>query len=241
MKQIKLETKLFLRGKQALFFTFAFPAIMILIFGSVFGDQNWSGVPAINYLLPGIIVMALMMACMSSNAVKITNERDKGIYRRLAVTPAKRQTLLMGDVFVRYLIAIVSTLLLIAIGVIVFKAQIVGNYLLFWFVLTLGVLVFISLGFVLSSIVKNTNGAQALSMGILFPFMFLGTCFWPLEQMPAFLHPVCEVLPTLHLNNALRMIAVQGMGFGAIWQDLLVLLGWLIVCSVVAVKFFKWE
>lgn len=241
MKQITLETKLFLRGKQALFFTLAFPAIMILIFGSVFSNQTWSGVPAVNYLLPGIIVMALMMACMSNNAVKITSERDKGVYRRLAVTPLKRQILLMGDVFVRYLVAVASSILLIAIGVIVFNANITGNYLLFWFVFTIGVLVFISLGFVISTLVKNTNSAQALSMGVLFPFMFLGACFWPLDEMPTFLRPICEALPTLHLNNALRLIAVQGLGFGAIWPDLLVLFGWLIVCSIVAVKFFKWE
>jgi ABC-2 type transport system permease protein len=239
--QIKMETRLFLRAKQALFLTLAFPVIMILIFGSVFGGQSWSGVPAINYLLPGIIVMALMMVCMTNNAVSITTERDKGIYRRLSLTPLKRRTLLTGHVFVRYLVALVSTVLLIVIGVSVFKADIGGSYLLFWFVLTVGALTFVTLGFVIAALVKNTNSAQALSMAVLFPLMFLGTCFWPLDQMPTFLRPVCEVLPTLHLNDALRMIVVQGAGFFGIWQDLLVMAGWLAGCSAVAVKFFKWE
>jgi ABC-2 type transport system permease protein len=72
--QIRLETKLLFRDKRSLFLTLAFPVIMILIFGSVFSGQNWSGIPAINYLLPGMIVMALMMACMNNNAVKITND-----------------------------------------------------------------------------------------------------------------------------------------------------------------------
>lgn len=239
--QIKLETKLFLRGRQNLFLTLAFPAIMILIFGSVFSGQSWSGIPAIDYLLPGIIVMALMMACMSNNAVKITNEREKGIYRRLSLTPLKRQALLIGNIFVRYLIVLASTILLIALGISVFKANIGGNYLLFWFVLTFGALVFIAIGFVLTSLVKNTNSAMTLGMAVLFPFMFLGGCFWPLDIMPAFLRPICEALPTLHLNNALRMIVVQGAGFSEIWQEFPVMLGWLIGCSTLAVKFFKWE
>ena len=42
--QIKMETKLFLRDKRSLFFTFAFPVIMVLIFGSAFGDQTVVGV-----------------------------------------------------------------------------------------------------------------------------------------------------------------------------------------------------
>jgi ABC-2 type transport system permease protein len=239
--QIRLETNLLLRDKRSLFFTLAFPVIMILIFGSVFSGGSWDGIPAINYLLPGIIVMAVMMACMNNNAVKITNDREKGIYRRLSLTPLKRQTLLAGHVFVRYLIMLASTALLIAIGVGVFKAQVGGNYFLFWFVLTVGALVFIALGFVLSSVVKNSNSANALGTAVLFPFMFLGASFWPLEQMPLSLRPVCEALPALHLNTALRVIVVQQASFSVVWHEFPVMLGWLAGCSILAVKFFKWE
>jgi ABC-2 type transport system permease protein len=241
MRQIKLETKLLLRDKRTLFTTLAFPVIMILIFGSVFSGQKWSGVPAINYLLPGIIVMALMMACMSNNAVKIASERDKGIFRRLSLTPLKRQTLLFGNIFVRYLVAMVSTALLIAIGVSVFKANVGGNFILFWGVLTFGTLVFVTVGFVLASLAKNANTAMTLGMAVLFPLMFLGGCFWTTDLFPTFLRPVCEALPTLHLNNALRMIAVQGAGLNEIWHEFPVMAGWLVGGSILAVKFFKWE
>jgi ABC-2 type transport system permease protein len=239
--QIRLETKLFLRGKQNLFLTLAFPVIMILIFGSVFSGQKWSGAPAIDYLLPGIIVMALMIACMTNNAIQMTDEREKGIYRRLSLTPLKRQDLLIGNVFVRYLIVLVSTILLIGIGVGVFKADFGGDYVLFWLVLTFGALIFVAVGFVLISVVKNTNSALTLGMTVLFIFMFLGGCFWPLDIMPGFLRPLCEALPTLRLNTALRMIATQGAGVSVIWQDLLVMLAWLVGCSLLAVRFFRWE
>jgi ABC-type multidrug transport system permease subunit len=59
--------------------------------------------------------------------------------------------------------------------------------------------------------------------------------------MPEFLHPVCEALPSLHLNDALRMIAVIEAGLSEVWQDSLILLGWVAGCSVIAVKFFRWE
>jgi ABC-2 type transport system permease protein len=239
--QIQMETKLFLRARQALFLTLAFPVIMILIFGAVFGNESWSGIPAIDYLLPGIIGMAMMMACMTNNVVSITAERDRGIYRRLSLTPLNRQTLLTGHVTVRYLVALASTVLLILIGVAVFKAQVGGNYFLYWLVLTVAALAFVMLGFVLTIFVKNTQSAQALSMAVLFPLMFLGCCFWPLDAMPNFLRPVCEALPTLRMNTALRMIVIRGAGFGGIWQDLLVMLGWVVGCSTIAVKFFKWE
>jgi ABC-2 type transport system permease protein len=239
--QIRLETKLFLRERQNVFFTLAFPVILILIFGSVFGGQSWYGVAAINYLLPGIIAMAVMMACMNNNALKVVNERERGIYRRLSLTPLKRHTLLLGDIFVRYLVALASTLLLIAIAIGVFNAQVGGNHFLFWFVLTVGSLTFVALGLVLTILVKNTNSMTSLGMAVLFPFMLLGACFWPLDQMPTFLHPLCEALPSLHLNTALRMIAVQGASMSDIWPEFPVILGWLVGSSVLAVRFFRWE
>jgi ABC-2 type transport system permease protein len=127
------------------------------------------------------------------------------------------------------------------IGIAVFKAHVDGNYFLFWLVLTLGALAFVTLGFVISSLVKNTSSAQALSMAVLFPLMFLGCCFWPLDVMPGFLRPLCEALPTFRMNTALRMIDVQGVGFSGIGQDLLVILGWLVGGSILLVRFFKWE
>jgi ABC-2 type transport system permease protein len=139
------------------------------------------------------------------------------------------------------LIVLASTVLLIVIGVGVFKAQVGGNYFLFWFVLTVGALVFIALGFVLTSLVKNANSAMTLAMAVLFPFMFLGGCFWPFDQIPLFLRPLCEALPALHLNNALRLIVVQQAGFGVISHEFPVMLAWLTGCSILAVKLFKWE
>lgn len=238
---ISLETKLFWRDKRSLFFTFAFPVIMVLIFGSAFSNQTVAGSPAINYLLPGIIVMTLMIVTMNNNAIKITGDREKGIYRRLSLTPLKRLTLLSGQIFVRYLLTIASTVLLNVIGAVVFNAHIGGNEFLFLMVLTLGALTFTALGFVLSSLVKNTNSTMALCMAVLFPLMFLGGCFWSLDQMPSFLHTISNALPTTHLNTALRMITTQGAEFIQIWPELPIILGWLAGCSILAVKLFKWE
>ena len=147
----------------------------------------------------------------------------------------------MGQIFVRYLIVIASTSLLVAIGSSVFKARIGGNEFLFLIVLTLGALTFTALGFALSSLVKNTSSAMALCMAVLFPLMFLGGCFWTLDQMPSFLSLISNALPTTHLNTALRMITIQGAGFSQIWPELPVMLGWLASCSILAVKLFKWE
>jgi ABC-2 type transport system permease protein len=239
--QIKLEAKLFLREKEALFWTLAFPVFMIVLFGLIWKDEMFGPIPAINYILPGIMVMAVMVTCLLNTAMGTVEEREKGIFRRLSLTPLKRQTLIGGQIVNRYLIVLVQTAILIAIGVAFFGATIGGNHLLFWAVLTIGAFSFLALGFALAGFIKNEKAAHPISMIVFFALMFLGGCFFPIEEMPEFLHPVCEALPSLHLNDALRMIVVNGAGLSEIWQELPVLLGWLAGCSALAVKFFRWE
>jgi ABC-2 type transport system permease protein len=96
--QIKLEFKLFLREKEALFWTLAFPVFMMVLFGLLWKDETWDGIPTIAYLLPGIIVMAVMTTCIVSTATGVVEEREKGIFRRLSLTPLKRQTLIGGQI-----------------------------------------------------------------------------------------------------------------------------------------------
>ncbi|MBN2186654.1 MAG: ABC transporter permease [Dehalococcoidia bacterium] len=239
--QIKLESRLFLREKEALFWMLAFPVFMMVLFGLIWKDETWGGTPAIAYILPGIIVMAVMMTCIASTATGVVEDREKGIFRRLSLTPLRRQALIGGQIVNRYLIVLAQTIILIGIGIGFFGASIAGNRLLFWGVLTIGTLSFLALGFALASFIKSEKGAHPVSMIVFFTLMFLGGCFFPIEQMPEFLRPVCGALPSLHLNDALRMVAAGGVGFNEIWQELPVLLGWFGGCSALAVKFFKWE
>jgi len=98
--QIALETKLFLRRKDDLFWTLAFPMFFMILYGLIYGDMVWDdyGMRAIDYILPGIIVMALMVTGIMATATGFVEEREKKIYRRLSLTPLKRQTIIGGQI-----------------------------------------------------------------------------------------------------------------------------------------------
>jgi len=110
LNQIKIETKLFLRYKETVFWNFAFPVFFMVLFGLIgFGGDR---VQYINFLLPGIIVMALMTTCIISTAIDIVSDRAKGIFRRLFVTPLPKSVLLGGKIINRYVIVLLQTILL---------------------------------------------------------------------------------------------------------------------------------
>jgi ABC-2 type transport system permease protein len=239
--QLKLETKLWLRQKETVFWTLAFPVFFMLLFGSIWKENTWNNMPAISYLLPGIIVMALMTTCIVATTTGLVEEREKGIFRRLSLTPLKRHTIIGGQIAQRYLVVLLQTALLITIAVSFFEASISGDFLLFWAILTLGAVCFLSIGFALTGLIRSAKSAHPLAMIVFFILMFLGGCFFPLDVMPEFLVPVCKTLPSAQLNESLRLVATGGAGLGEVWQALLIVSGWLVGCSALAVRFFKWE
>lgn len=241
--QIVLEAKLFFRRKDELFWNLAFPLFLIVLYGLIYGDMVWGdhGMRAIEYMLPGIIVMAVMVNGIMSSATGFVEERGKGIYRRLSLTPLKRQTIIGAQILHRYLVILAQTILLLIVGIFGFNIRIVGNYFYFWLVLTFGAICFLSIGFALASLIRSVRSATPVCMIVFFLLLFLGGIFFPTSIMPDFLVVFSKILPSTHLGDALRIIIIEGKGLGSIWVELLAMGGWIIASLIISTKFFRWE
>jgi ABC-2 type transport system permease protein len=112
--------------------------------------------------------------------------------------------------------------------------------LLLGFVL-LGGLMFISLGYVIAAFSKNQESAAGISSILSFPLMFLSGLFFPIDFMPDFLKPVVQIVPLTYLADALRQIMVGSNPLHPLALDGALMAAWLVMCMLVAVRFFKWE
>ena len=242
-RQVILEMKLFLRRKDDLFWTLAFPLFFIILFGLMYQDMVWEdfGLRAIEYILPGIIVMALMTSGIMATASGFVEEREKGVYRRLSLTPLKRHTILGGQLIQRYVVILVQTVLLLVVGALAFNIQISGDLLWVWLVVTMGALCFLSIGFLLTGLIKTARAANGISMVVFFMLMFLGGIYFPNDLMPDFLRVFSDVLPSTNLNDVFRAVMITGLGIGEMWRELLIVGGWFIGSLVLAVRLFRWE
>ncbi len=239
--QTKLETKLFLRDKEGLFWTLAFPILFLVFFGLIYQDVVWEDIQPMEYLLPAIIMMAVMITAILQHTNTFVAEREKGIYRRLFLTPLRPHTIIGGQLIYRYFIILVQTLILLVIAIVAYKVEISGSLLLFWLVLTLGGMCFMGIGFALTVIIRSARASTAITAIVFFMLLFLSGLFVPTEMLPGFVGTVSSGLPATHLNDAIRAIVIQGEGIGAIWNSLLVLGIWGAVSLVIAVRFFRWE
>jgi ABC-2 type transport system permease protein len=243
IRQTRMQMRLFLRRKDELFWTLAFPVLFILLFGAIYGNSKWEGmsIRSIDYLLPGIIVMGAMVTGIMRTATAFVQEREQGIYRRLALTPLTRTTLIGSQLLQHYLVIIVQTLLLVAIGGVAFKTHLTGNTALFWLTLSVGALCFMSIGFALTGLIKTLRSATPIIQITYFALMFLGGIFFPNSLLPKWLGNAAGILPSTQMGDALRAVVYNGAGIGDIWQKLAIMGAWIAVCMVISIRFFRWE
>ena len=194
-----------------------------------------------DFLVPGILAMALMQLGLFGTATPLVTLRQEQVLRRLGATPLPRWHLLASQVLMRLTIALVQTGLILVLSVWVFNVQIQGNMLAVLGLVVLGAIAFISMGYLIAAISKTVDAANGITSAVNFPMMFLSGIFFPLAALPLFLTPVVRALPLTYLGDALHQTMTGGTPAFPMWIDLAVLVAWTLVCSLVAVRLFKWE
>jgi ABC-2 type transport system permease protein len=194
-----------------------------------------------DFFLPGILAMAIMNSGVIGLSTSFVTYRERGILRRIKVTPFSLTGFIGSRVVSQLIVAVPQSLILVALAQLFFDLTIRGNPVLILFVILLGSLAFLSVGFAVSSIARNVETAASYSNLITFPMLFLSGVFFELDAAPEWLQPITKVLPLRYLVDALREPMTRGKGIEEIWLDILVLIATFVVSMLIAVRFFRWD
>jgi ABC-2 type transport system permease protein len=195
----------------------------------------------IDFLLPGIVGMALMQMAVFSVAFVFADYKEKGILKRLLATPMKPQQFVTAQVITRLLVALAQTAILIAVGVWLLHTHVYGSPFLILLSAILGCIMFLGLGFTISGLANTVESVPAIANLIVFPMLFLGGTFFPTDGMPGWLQSIVHYLPLQYLTNALREVMANGAGFSTIAYDLYWMLGWSVALVGLAIWTFRFE
>jgi ABC-2 type transport system permease protein len=195
----------------------------------------------IDFFVPGILAMSLMNSGVIGLSTAFVTYREKGILRRIKVTPFSLTSFILARIVTTLIIAVIQAVVLIGLGVLIYDLTLRGNPLLILLAIMVGGLAFLAIGFALSGIARNTETAASYANLVTFPMLFLSGTFFPIDSLPVWLQGLTRILPLRYLIDALREPMMRGKGIGEVWLDLLVLLGVFAVAMAVAVRFFKWE
>ena len=194
----------------------------------------------IDYLVPGILAMSILFLGLFGS-LTLVERREKKILKRFGATPLRRSTMVFSQVIYRLILALLQTLIIIAIAYFVFNVQIVGNWFILLGLVLLGTLTFISIGYFAVSRARTTEGAMPIIQIIQFPMLFLSGIFFPVEFMPDFMRPILAIIPLTYLGDAFRQVMVEATPLYPLSMDIAILVGWLVVCMLLAIRLFRWE
>jgi ABC-2 type transport system permease protein len=198
----------------------------------------------IDFILPGQLGFSLLAAGVFGTAFVFFNLRQTLVLKRFFATPVRREAIVVSEGIARMLFQITGAIVIIGIGHLAFGYTLLHGWLTFLTMLivcALGMLVFMGFGFIISSVAKSESSIPPLSNLITLPQFLLAGTFFPIDNFPKWLQPLCRALPLTYLNDALRRIAFDGVGLWAVRTDLLILGVWGVVVYVAAARLFKWE
>ena len=247
IRQIKYENKAFWRNPAAVFFTFIFPLVFLVIFNVLFGSDPLELPEGVTHLstfyVPGIAALSVVSASYTNVAMRISFSRDQLVLKRIKGSPLPSVSFVIARIVHSTGISMLLVLIVVSAGILVYNVDPPTNTIPALIVtLLVGSAAFSALGFAITVIVPNVDAAPAVVNASILPVLFISDVFIPMQNAPSWLTMLALVFPCYHFSAALQAgfnPFETGLGFEL--GHLLVMGIWLLVGIIVTVRFFSWE
>ena len=199
------------------------------------------GARYVDFLVPGLIGMNLMGSGLWGLGFTIVIARSRKILKRFAATPMRRSHYLLSFMLSRLVFLVVEVAALIVFAWLVFDFTVRGSWLTVALITMLGGFTFSGIGLLVAARPTTIEGVSGLMNLIMLPMWLLSGTFFSSERFPEMFQPFIKALPLTALNSLLRAVMNEGATLSSNWLPIAVLLAWLVISFVVALKIFRWQ
>lgn len=250
-RRVAIELKQFFRDRNSAVFNFAFPMILLVIFGSVFGGQEMpSGITFAQYFVAGMIASGVLYTSFQNLAIAIPLEREDGTLKRLQGTPMPKAAYFVGKIGTVFVAYIVQVTILIAVGVAFYGIELPTTALQ-WFTFAwasiLGLIGCTLCGIAFSVVPKTGRGASAVATPIVLVLQFTSGVFFVFTQLPDWMQVFASLFPLKWLAQAMRSVflpeSAAAMEVAGSWElpmCAFMLALWCVIGLVLSLLFFRW-
>lgn len=242
------QMKRFIRSPSQIVGSVAMPVLFLL-----FLDAGFSSIgkflnlpPGVNYLtflVPGIVGMSMLFAATTSG-ISLLWDKQFGFLKEVMVAPVSRTSIVLGRALGGLTTAVLQSTLLIIISLFLgFSINSVSGLIGAYIFMVLIGLVFISLGLIIASTMKDMQGFGLILNLLIFPLFFLSGAIYPVTVLPAVVRDITYLNPLTYGVDGMRaaLIGVSIFGSNGIWIDFGVLLILSVVMLAISSIFFSKE
>jgi ABC-type multidrug transport system permease subunit len=199
------------------------------------------GTRYIDFLVPGLMTMGIMMSSMWGISYGIIEKRSKKLLRRLVATPMRKSHFLMALITVRIIMNFIESGALFIFALLAFKMTIQGNISALILIFLAGNIAFAGLAILISSHTSNTEVGNGLINFVVMPMMILSGIFFSYQNFPEWSLPVIRKLPLTILTDGARSIFNEGAGYREVALPIIILTAIGALFFTIGLKIFKWH
>ena len=234
-----VEMKLFSREPITVIFSLAFPLVMLLVLAGVFGnevDPEFRDAIPVDYYVPGYLAVVIASIGLIGLPVHLAAYRERGILRRFRASSVSPWSLFAAQVTVSFVIAAVGSVLLVVAAVVIYDAQLPESPARLLLAFVISTLSFVSLGFLIGTLLASARAAQAVGLLLFLPMWLLSGAGPPRGVMGGAMRAISDVLPLTYVVTALQD---AWLGLGSSVIEILVLTGVVLVAGAFSVRFAR--
>lgn len=244
---LSTEMRLWLRDAGTVFFSLAFPTVLLVGVGfaipgmrEVITDapEPWNGLTAVATYLPTVLAAAIGTPALTTMPVYFATFREKGVLRRLSTTPMRPQGIVAAHLVINLASIVAATLIAIVVGQLVFGVAAPRNLGVVLLAFVLGVISLLSLGTLIAARVPKASTASAIGSLVYFPLLFLAGLWTPGPIMPEAVRQVGQFTPLGAASQAMTAGWFEP-GFPAL--QVVVMVVWAAVLLPLSIKLFRWS
>lgn len=237
LAQTRMELRLTMRRGENVLVTVVVPVVLLVFFASLNLVPASEGNP-MNYLVPGILALAIISTGMVNLGIATAYERYYGVLKRLGGSPLPQWGLLLAKALSVLALEVFQLLLLFAVASLGYGWHPHAQSVLAFVGLILGTVTFSALGLAMAGGLR-AEATLAIANGLYLLFLLLGDVVLPMSHLPPALRPISAVLPATALSDTLRGALTSSASPSTFSVTVLVV--WAILSIVLAVRAFRWE
>jgi len=218
-----------IRDRRTMAMIVVVPMVVMTLIGLSFPE----GI-VLDRIAPALLATMVLFFSFLLTGISFLRERSQGTMERLMASPVSRLDVVLGYLFGFFLFALAQTLIILLFTIYVLDVNYSGDL---WQIFVFQIVIIagsVNLGIFISTFARNEFQMVQFIPLILFPQIFLCGVIWPVEQMPEYLQWIGRFLPLKYGVDGLRDIMLSGMSLIDVGFELLVLVGFTVVTSVLA-------
>jgi len=218
-----------IRDRRTLVLIVLVPVVVMTLIGLSFPEER-----VLDYIAPALLAALALFFSFLLTGISFLRERSQGTLERLMASPVSRMDVVVGYLFGFFVFALTQTLIILLFTIYVLDVHYYGDL---WQIFIFQIVIIagsVNLGIFISTFARTEFQMVQFIPLIIFPQIFLCGVIWPVEQMPDYLQWLAKFLPLTYAVDGLRDIMLAGKSLLDVWFELVVLVGFAVLTSILA-------